>query len=77
MAARQQDVIQFDWRWKLGISSPVVLKYSSQVTDHMSQVIVLPIQKVSQTLVKANLSPKNFCLGLRLAFASVWDTFCI
>ena len=26
--------------------------------------IVLPIQKVSQTLIKANLRPKNFCLGL-------------
>ena len=43
--------------------------------DHRSQVIVLPIHKVSQTLVKANLRP-NF-LGLRLAFTSVWDTFCI
>ena len=31
---------------------------------YRSQVIVLPIQKVSQTLVKANLRPKNFCLGL-------------
>ena len=28
-----------------------------QVTGHMSQVIVLPIQEVSQTLVKANLRP--------------------
>ena len=36
-------------------------------TKHRSQVIVLPIQKVSQTLVKAN----------RLAFTSVWDIFCI
>ena len=44
---------------------------------YRSQVIVLPIQKVSQTLVKANLWPKQNCLGLRLAFASVWDTFCI
>ena len=24
----------------------------------------LPIQKVSQTFMKANLRPKNFCLGL-------------
>ena len=40
------------------------LKYRSQVTGYLSQVIVLPIQKVSQTLVKANLRPKNFCLGL-------------
>ena len=29
-----------------------------------SQVIGLLTQKVSQTLVKANLRPKNFCLGL-------------
>ena len=29
-----------------------------------SQVIVLPMQKVSQTLLKANLRPKNVCLGL-------------
>ena len=29
-----------------------------------SQVIVLPIQKVSQTLLKANLRPKTVCLGL-------------
>ena len=53
------------------------LKYRSQVTGHMLQVIVLPIQKVSQTLVKANLRPKNCRLGGRLAFTSVWDTFCI
>ena len=26
--------------------------------------IVLPIEKVSQTFIKANLRPKNFCLGL-------------
>ena len=38
---------------------------------HRSQVIVLPIQKISQTLVRAKF------LGLRLAFTSVWDTFCI
>ena len=31
---------------------------------HRSQVIVLPIQKVSQTLLTANLRPKNVCLGL-------------
>ena len=35
-----------------------------QVTGHMSLVIVLPIQEVSQTLLKANLWTKNFCLGL-------------
>ena len=54
------------------------LKYRSQVTGHLSQVIVLPIQKVSQTLVKANLRPKNFCLGLirpKVSFC-FWDTFC-
>ena len=46
----------------------VWLKKKKQVsgagTKHRSQVIVLPIQKVSQPLVKANLRPKNFCLGL-------------
>jgi len=31
---------------------------------YKTQVTVLPIQKVSQTLVKANLRPKNICLGL-------------
>ena len=46
-------------------------------TKHRSQVIVLPIQKASQILVKANLRPKNFCLGLRLDFTTIWDTFCI
>ena len=35
-----------------------------QNTGHRSKVSVLPIQKVSQTLVKANLRPKNVCLGL-------------
>ena len=51
-----------------------------QVTGHLSQAIVLPIQKVCQTLAKANLRPKNFCLGLfrpKVSFSSVWDTFCI
>ena len=33
----------------------------AKCTKHRSQVIVLPVQKVSQTLVKANLRPKNFC----------------
>ena len=33
-------------------------------TAHRSQVIVLPIQEVSQTYIKANLRPENFCLGL-------------
>ena len=48
-------------------------------TKHRSQVIVLPIQKVSQQLVKANLRPKNLCLGLIRpnVSLSVWDTFCI
>ena len=49
-------------------------------TKHRSQVIVLPIHKVSQILVNANLGlirPKPKYLGLRLAFTSVWDTFCI
>ena len=47
--------------WKL-LYSLVAVKTAG--TKHRSQVIVLPIQKVSQTLVKANLRPKNFCLGL-------------
>jgi len=33
-------------------------------TKHGSRVIVLAMQRVSQTLVRANLMPKNFCLGL-------------
>ena len=59
-----------------------------QNTGYRSRVIVLPIQKVSQTLIKANLRPKNFCLGLikkfclglirpKVSFYNVWDTFCI
>ena len=36
-------------------------RFLLQVTGHRSQVIVLPIQKVSQTLVKANL---RLTLGL-------------
>ena len=32
-------------------------RFLLQVTGQRSQVIVLPIQKVSQTLVKANLRP--------------------
>ena len=59
-------------------------RFLLQVTGHRSQVIVLPIQKVSQTLVKANLRltlglvrPKQTFLGLRLAFKSVWYIFCI
>ena len=35
-----------------------------QVAGHRLQVIVSPIQKVSSTFLKANLRPKNFCLGL-------------
>ena len=34
-----------------------------QVAGRGLQVIVSPIQKVSQTFIKANLRPKNFCLG--------------
>ena len=37
-------------------------------TKHRSQVIVLPIQKVSSTFIKANLRPKQMFLGLMLAF---------
>ena len=59
-----------------------------QNTGHRSRVIVLQIQKVSQRLIKANLRPKNFCLGLiknfclglirpKVSFYNVWDTFCI
>ena len=32
-------------------------RFLLQVTGHRSQVIVLPIQKMSQTLVKANIRP--------------------
>ena len=35
-----------------------------QNAGHRSQVIVLPIQKVSLTFIKANLRPRNFSLGL-------------
>ena len=42
---------------------------------YRSQVIVLPIQKVSLTFMKANLRRKNFCLGLRSASMHVLDTF--
>ena len=59
-------------------------RVSSAGTKHRSQVIVLPIQKVSPTLVKANLRrnkiirPKQRILSVRLAlFTSVGDTFCI
>ena len=37
-------------------------------TKHRSQVIVLPIQKVSSTFIKACLRPKQKFLGLMLAF---------
>ena len=39
-------------------------RFLLQVTGHRSQVIALPIQKVSQTLVKANLRPKQKFLDL-------------
>ena len=46
------------------VSTPVtvivfltVVSLTAAGTKHRSQVIVLPIQKVSQTLVKANLGP--------------------
>ena len=42
--------------------------------------IVLPIQKVSQTFIKANLRPKNFCLGLirpKVSFYKCLGYFCI
>ena len=46
-------------------------------TKHRSQVIVLPIQKQPLPFINANIRPKNFCLGLRLALMNVEDTFCI
>jgi len=59
-------------------STPIFGRYKIK---HRSQVDVLPIQKESPTLVKANLigliRPKQKFLGIRLAFTSVWDTFCI
>ena len=42
------------------IAIPAGTKHRSQVTGHRSQVIVLPIQKVSQTPLKANLRPNKF-----------------
>ena len=48
-----------------------------QNTGHKSQVIVLPIQKQPLPFINANIRPKNFCLGLRLALMNVEDTFCI
>ena len=47
-------------------------RFLLQVTGHRSQVIVLPTQKVSQTLVKANLRPKKILFRPN---TSVWDTF--
>ena len=41
-------------------SSNVFSRFLLQVTGHRSQVFVLLTQKVSQTLVKANLRPKQF-----------------
>ena len=46
------------------VSEAAGLICRSQVAGHSLQVIVSPIQKVSQTFLKANLRPKNFCLGL-------------
>ena len=40
--------------------------------------IVLPIQKVSQTFIKVNLRPKNFCLGLIKNFClGLFKNFCL
>ena len=43
-----------------------------QVAGRRLQVIVAPIQKVSQTFLKANLRPKNFCLGI-IGLITVFD----
>ena len=44
----------------------IINKWSTTAgLKYKSQVIVLPIQKVSLTFIKANLiTPKNLCLGL-------------
>ena len=45
-------------------SQPSFYFVSRHQFSHRSQLIVLPIQKVSQTFIKANLRPKSFCLGV-------------
>ena len=47
-------------------------RFLLQVTGHRSQAIVLLTQKVSQTLVKANLRSKKIMFRPN---TSVWDTF--
>ena len=66
-------------RWGKGRNGECVLSTPSRPAGlkYRSEVIVLPIQNVYQTLVKANLRPEQKLLGLRLPFTSVWDTFCI
>ena len=49
----------------------VVGPYGVAGTNHSSQVIVLPTQKVSQTFIKSNFRPKQKLLGLRLALMNV------
>ena len=64
------------------IVSPYHIKLNSHTLNerqvsfagHGSHVMVLPIQKVSQTLLKANLRPKNIFLGLIRPKVSFWDT---
>ena len=57
-----------------------VTAHRSQLTAHSSQVIVLPTRKYPKHLEKLTsglIRPKLTFLDLRLAFKSVWDTFCI
>ena len=46
-------------------------------TKHRSQFYQIEYRKYPTHLYELNLSPNQKFLGLRLAFTSVWDTFCI
>ena len=46
----------------------VHLKGKAAGTKHRSQVTVLPIQKLSQTPLKANLRPKQKFVGPKVSF---------
>jgi len=61
------------WFWQQQESPNPVSR--SVGTKHRLKVIVLPIEKVSLTFIKANLRPKNFCLPAylrpKLSFSNV------
>ena len=73
----KSDKVRLSWGGFKRVAEKLDRKYKTQVTGHC----FTNTERLSQTLVKANLRPKNFCLGLirpiRLAFTSVWDSFCI